>query len=281
MGYVYVGLYQAKEAIKKEFMKKSEYMPYWEIIDWRWDRQLLRPLHAAGFFLNPQLFYCTQGEISNEISSGMLDCIERLVPEAKVQDKIQKELNFYRVADRDFSRKIAVRARSALLPAEWWSTYGGNCPNLTRLAIRILSQTCSARGPERTHIPFEQLHNERLNYFERQRLCELVYVSYNLRLQQRKLPRIKCFDPISVENVDIVDDWVMGNRLFFPQDGDCSWLDLNQQVHNEEHASISYDDVENFILGLADEVIRGAGRGTDEEDDIKEEEDNRDVSSFT
>ncbi|KAL0907532.1 hypothetical protein M5K25_021947 [Dendrobium thyrsiflorum] len=73
---------------------------------------------------------------------------------------------------------------------EWWSTYGGSCPNLTRLAIHILSQTCSARGPERIHIPFEQLHNEKLNFAERQRLCELVYVRYNLRLQQRQVKEL-------------------------------------------------------------------------------------------
>lgn len=189
-------------------------MPYWKIIDWRWNRQLARPLYAAGFFLNPLFFYNLQGQISNEISSGMLDCIERLVPEPKVQDKIQKELNLYKSAAGDFGRKMAVRARHTLLPgernyvlqvhtnllaplshslqilvqlfsAEWWSTYGGGCPNLTRLAIRILSQTCSARGCERNHIPFEQIHNQRLNYLEHQRLCDLLFVRYNLRLQQR------------------------------------------------------------------------------------------------
>lgn len=214
IGYVYVGMYQAKDVIKKELMKKNIYMPYWKIIDWRWNRQLARPLYAAGFFLNPLFFYNLQGQISNEISSGMLDCIERLVPEPKVQDKIQKELNLYKSAAGDFGRKMAVRARHTLLPgernyvlqvhtnllaplshslqilvqlfsAEWWSTYGGGCPNLTRLAIRILSQTCSARGCERNHIPFEQIHNQRLNYLEHQRLCDLLFVRYNLRLQQR------------------------------------------------------------------------------------------------
>jgi len=216
MGYIHVGMHQAKEAIKKELVKKQDYMPYWDIIDWRWDRRLPRPLHAAGFFLNPRFFYSIQGEVSNEISSGMLDCIERLVPEAKVQDKIQKELNLYKSAAGDFGRKMAVRARHTLLPgkktfcrcllmlcvclsvflnnyflcpvliiAEWWSTYGGACPNLTRLAIRVLSQTCSSRVCERKHIPFEQIHNQRVNCMEHQRLSDLLFVRYNLRLQQR------------------------------------------------------------------------------------------------
>lgn len=271
MGYVHVGLHLAKETIRKEFIKKSDYAPYWEIIDWRWDRHLPRPLQSAGFFLNPQLFYSTQGQISNEISSGLLDCIERLVPDVKVQDKIQKELNFYRVADRDFSRKMAIRARHNLLPGEWWSTYGGSCPNLTRLAIRILSQSCSSRGPERNNIPFEQLHNEKLNFSERQRLCELVYVRYNLRLRQRPLLKSKCFDPISVDSIDVVDDWVMGNnRPLLSVDGDCNWRVINQPVHGETEFQL--DDVEAFVSGLDDEVILSAGRGIEEDDEIKEEE---------
>ena len=35
MGYIYVGTNQAKEAIKKELVKKQNYMPYWDIIDCR------------------------------------------------------------------------------------------------------------------------------------------------------------------------------------------------------------------------------------------------------
>ncbi|KAL0907529.1 hypothetical protein M5K25_021944 [Dendrobium thyrsiflorum] len=136
---------------------------------------------------------------------------------------------------------------------EWWSTYGGSCPNLTRLAIHILSQTCSARGPERTHIPFEQLHNEKLNFAEHQRLCELVYVRYNLRLQQRQVKELnqklfkkqflksRCFDPISVDNIDIVDEWV-GNHPLFSPDADCSsWWFFNQPGPIEQQSKFFTD----------------------------------------
>ncbi|KAM0928072.1 hypothetical protein ACQ4PT_002256 [Festuca glaucescens] len=117
MGYVYAGLYQAKAAIKKELVRKSDYMPYWNIIDQRWDKHMPRPLHSAGFFLNPLFFDGIRGDISNQIFSGMLDCIERLVSDVKIQDKIQKELNMYRKeAAGDFRRQIAIRARRTLPP---------------------------------------------------------------------------------------------------------------------------------------------------------------------
>lgn len=283
MGYIYVAMHQVKQAIRKELVKKTDYLTYWDIIDWRWDRQLPRPLHAAGFFLNPQFFYSIQGEVSNEVSSGMLDCIERLVPETKVQDKIQKELSLYKSAAGDFGRKMAVRARHALLPAEWWSTYGGGCPNLMRLAVRILSQTCSARGCERIHIPFEQIHNQRMNYLEHQRLCDLIFVRYNLRLQQRQLLKSKPFDPISVDNIDTVDDWIVEkSELLSGADEDPNWMVLNPPLASGVLSENSDDvEVEAFIAGLGEEVIHGAGQDVEDDDDIKEEDESHDGTSFT
>ncbi|XP_008778107.4 uncharacterized protein LOC103697942 [Phoenix dactylifera] len=283
MGYISVAMHQVKQAIKMELVKISDYIPYWDIIDWRWDRQLPCPLHAAGFFLNPQFFYSIQGEVSNKVLSGMLDCIERLVPETKVQDKIQKELALYKSAAGDLGRKMAVRARHTSLPAEWWSTYGGGCPNLMRLAVRILSQTCSARGCDRIHIPFEQIHNQRMNYLEHQRLCDLIFVRYNLRLQQRQLLKTRPFDPISVDNIDTVDDWIVEKgELLSGADEDPNWMALNPPLASGVLSANSDDlEVEAFIAGLDDEVIRGAGQDAEDDDGIKEEDESHDGTSFT
>jgi hypothetical protein len=117
MGYFYAGLYQSKAAIKKELVTKSNYMIYWNIIDWRWNNHTPRPLHSAGFFLNPLFFDGIRGDVSNGIFSGMLDCIERLVSDVKVQDRIQRELNMYRSeAAGDFRRQMAIRSRHTLPP---------------------------------------------------------------------------------------------------------------------------------------------------------------------
>lgn len=118
IGYIYAGMYRAKEAIKKALDKREDYMVYWNIIHQRWERLWYHPLHAAGFFLNPKFFYSIQGDIYSEILSGMFDCIERLVPDTRVQDKIIKEINLYKTAAGDFGRKMAVRARDNLLPCK-------------------------------------------------------------------------------------------------------------------------------------------------------------------
>lgn len=269
MGYVYAGLYKAKAAIKKELVSKNDYMVYWNIIDWRWDNQTPQPLHSAGFFLNPLFFYGIRGDISNGIFSGMLDCIERLVPDVKIQDKVQRELHIYRSETAvDFRRQMAVRSRRTLPPAEWWYTYGGACPNLTRLAVRILSQTCSARGCDRTNIHFEQVHDERMNSFERQRMHDLTFVQYNLRLQQRQQRKAKAFDPLSVDYIDVVDDWAVDRPAMFSGPAEQpNWMEINQSGNRMTSREPTEDEFESFIEGVDDEMIQGAAQGFHEDGD--------------
>ncbi|KAG9151473.1 hypothetical protein Leryth_015084 [Lithospermum erythrorhizon] len=207
MGYVYAGIYRAKETIKKELINKKDYIEYWNIIDRRWEQLQKHPLHAAGFYLNPKFFYSTEGDFTSRFRSLVYDCIENLVPDQKVQDKTVKETNSYHSAAGDFGRKMAIRARDTLLPSEWWSTYGGCCPNLAHLAIRILSQTCSLIRYKPRHIHLGQLH-ETKNRLERQRLSELIFVQYNMWLRFQKNKEHDMVDPLSLEYASVVHDWV-------------------------------------------------------------------------
>lgn len=118
MGYVYAGIYRAKEEIKRELSKREDYLSYWNIIDRRWDQLDRLPLHTAGFYLNPKFFYSINEEMPGRIMSGMFDCIERFVTDTSIQDKIIKEMNSYKTAVGDFGRNIAIRSRETLLPGE-------------------------------------------------------------------------------------------------------------------------------------------------------------------
>ncbi|KAK4351397.1 hypothetical protein RND71_030710 [Anisodus tanguticus] len=118
MAYVYAGLYRAKETIKKEFVNKKDYSVYWNIIDHRWEPLQRHPLHAAGFYLNPKFFYTTEEDVHLHIRSLVYDCIEKLVPDPKIQDKIVKETTSYHNSAGDFGRKMAMRARDTLFPGE-------------------------------------------------------------------------------------------------------------------------------------------------------------------
>ncbi|GMH04257.1 hypothetical protein Nepgr_006096 [Nepenthes gracilis] len=262
MGYIYAGIYRAKEIIKKELVKKEDYLGYWNIIDQRWAQSRHLPLHAAGFYLNPKFFYSIEGDLHGDFVSGMFDCIERLVPDTKVQDKIIKELNSYKHAVGDFGRKMAIRARDTVIPAEWWSTYGGGCPNLARLAVRILSQRCSLMHYKRDLIPFEQIHDTK-NSLEHQRLTDLVFTQYNLRLRRMTdtTKEQDIVDPISFDSIS-VRDWIAGKELCLEDFGSSDWMALDPPSSN---TTLSTDEAEELGAGFDDFEIFGV---KDEEENI-------------
>ncbi|KAM1113063.1 hypothetical protein ACFX13_046711 [Malus domestica] len=195
----------------------------------------------------------------NEIVSRMFDCIERLVPDIKVQDEVIKEINLYKNAVGDLGRNLAVRARDNLLPAEWWSTYGGGCPNLARLAIRILSQTCSLVPCQDHQIPFKQLHKTR-NSVEHQRLNDLVFVQYNLKLKQKvhKHKEQEYVDPISFDRNSIAEEWVAEMEMHQEDTENPDWMSLDPPSENSRLLELSVDEVEELGSGFDDnEILSG------------------------
>ncbi|KAF2555181.1 hypothetical protein F2Q68_00016875 [Brassica cretica] len=98
---------------------------------------------------------------------------KKLVPEDNIQDIIGKDINSYKNAVGIFGRNLAIRARDTMLPAEWWSTYGESCLNLSRFAIRLLSQTCSSLvGSGRILAPMEKSNMELLeDWVSRNQVC--------------------------------------------------------------------------------------------------------------
>jgi len=118
MGYIYESMDLAKEAIKAKYMNdETKYMPLWDIIDERWDRQLHSPLHAAGYFFNPAYFYDkTKFSEDGEVGRGLMTCIERMNPNPEVQTRIIAQLQDYRIPSKLFAYASAIRERTKMLP---------------------------------------------------------------------------------------------------------------------------------------------------------------------
>lgn len=208
VGYIYETMDQAKETIKEEFKnKKTQYWPIWEIIDEIWDNHLHSPLHAAGYYLNPSLFYSSDFYSDPEVSFGLLCCIVRMVQDRHTQDLISFQLDEYRHAKGAFSRGSAVDQINKYSPAEWWSHYGVQYPELQRFAIRILSQTCegASKYSLKRSLSEKLLTNGR-NPIEQKRLSDLTYVHYNLQLQNsgRALK-----GDIVDDEIDPLDEWIV------------------------------------------------------------------------
>ncbi|XXG41809.1 hypothetical protein AAC387_Pa01g2195 [Persea americana] len=227
MGYIYETMDQAKEAIKKNFGgKKARYLPFWNIIDAVWDNNLHSPLHSAGYFLNPSLFYSTDFCADAEVSNGLLCCIVRMVEDQCAHDLIVQQLELYRAALGGFAQEIAIDQRRHTPPALWWLLYGGTCPELQKFAIRILSQTCSGVSSYNMKRNIsELLHTGGRNDIEQQKLRDLAFVHYNLRLRHSPSTIDVMGDDIVQEEIDAMDDWIVDMQGLASGNDDLDWMD--------------------------------------------------------
>lgn len=207
IGFIYETMDQVKETISGEFRgKKSQYTPYWNIIDEIWNAVLHSPLHAAGYFLNPRLRYTEDFFSDTEVAGGLVITIVRMVEGQRAQDLISTQLDIYGGCKGDFKMGTTDKGHLSLSPVAWWTRFGGHCPELQRMALKILSQTC--KGAEsyglRRDVAEKLLSSER-NSKEQRRLHDLTYIHYNLHLKQFKMGAK--FNIVSDEG-DPLDDWV-------------------------------------------------------------------------
>uniref|UniRef100_A0A5B7CBF9 BED-type domain-containing protein n=1 Tax=Davidia involucrata TaxID=16924 RepID=A0A5B7CBF9_DAVIN len=243
VGYIYDAMEKAKKNIILAFNnKESDYSPYLNVIDRVWQEELHSPLHAAGCYLNPSIFYNPTFSTNKVIQKGLLDCIETLEPNLNAQVMITSHINFYEDAVGDFGRPVALRGRESLAPATWWSLYAADYPDLQRLAVRVLSQTCSTTQCERSWSMFEYIQGKKRNRLEHKKLNNLIFVHYNLRLHERREAskarsiRGAC-DPICLEAVDVnVGDWVEDPAS--TEGEDISWMDVTIP---SERTSLSFN----------------------------------------
>ncbi|KAJ7964422.1 HAT transposon superfamily [Quillaja saponaria] len=229
MGYLYDAIDKAKDAIGARFKNKvTAYVPYTRVIDTKWDIQLFSPLHLAGCFLNPGIYFRPTFVKQNEVIKGLLAAVTRLVPKSDVQDSISAQLEDYKKSSGDFGMPLAIRQREKLNPVAWWEQFGNDCPELQKFAVRVLSQCCCATGSEISWRTFEFNHSKKLNRLEYKRLNDLDFVRYNLKLRERNLNRTKdALDPINPQKIDLMEDWVANEpTLLDGEDSDWEMIDI-------------------------------------------------------
>ncbi|GKV47791.1 hypothetical protein SLEP1_g54653 [Rubroshorea leprosula] len=176
MGYLYEAIDKAKETIKKNFNNRlSHYMPYINVIDARLDKQLYSPLHAAGCFLNPSIYFKPSFNKQTTVTRGLLNTLTTLISDEDKQDLISSQLEEYKKATGTFGMSLAIRQREKLNPVAWWDQFGTDALELQKFAIRVLSQCTSATGCERNWSAFDFIHSKKRNRLEHERLNALVF----------------------------------------------------------------------------------------------------------
>ncbi|XP_020527131.1 uncharacterized protein LOC105421143 isoform X2 [Amborella trichopoda] len=226
MGYIYEAMDQAKEIIKINFGDEgSKYLPFWKLIDDIWNNKLHSPLHAAGYVLNPIYFYSKDFYSDPEVASGLIECIDRMNADLHSQDLVLQELDKYKGAQDGFAKGMTISQQNKCLPADWWSSYGGHCPNLQRVALRILSQSCSTLKCKLDWSLMKQLHTGRRNKIEHERLTDLVSLHYNLQLRNMN-STMNSNKPTKEMVINQMNDWVVGLQEHVFHCETSSWMDL-------------------------------------------------------
>ncbi|XP_022018457.2 uncharacterized protein LOC110918457 [Helianthus annuus] len=248
--YVFEGMIQADKGVKAIFKGKEDlYKPYTDIIDARWKKMLCSSIHCAAYWLNPAYQYDKENLYKGkEVFKGVLEMVEKNFSVDEVID-ITTALGKFRDGEECFGRSSAVASRKAIQPAEWWRLFGGDYPLMQNFAVRILSQTASSSGCERNWSVFERIHTKKRNRLEHERLNDLVFVHYNLRLQNRLKYAKRSYDPVDCESISHAEFWVVEEEPA----GELHNDDIDNMFGEEDHDPVSQTQGNENSYALVDE----------------------------
>ncbi|KAL8535057.1 hypothetical protein ACS0TY_010904 [Phlomoides rotata] len=115
-----------------------------------------------------------------EIINGFVEMVTTLIRDKLIQRKCIDEVSIFQDRLGSFGRSIALDSSKTMQP-----------------------------GCERNWNVFERIHTKKRNKLEHSRLNDLVFIHYNLRLQERLERKRICYDPIDYESIDQNNSWVV------------------------------------------------------------------------
>ncbi|XP_019437546.1 PREDICTED: uncharacterized protein LOC109343613 isoform X1 [Lupinus angustifolius] len=246
MPYIYNDMYRAKLAIKSVHGEDArKYEPFWKVIDSHWNSLFCHPLFLAAYFLNPSYRYRQDFVPHSEVVRGLNECIVRLEPDNMRRISASMQISHFNSAQDDFGTELAISTRTGLEPAAWWQQHGISCLELQRIAVRILSQTCSSFVCEHGWSIYDQIYSKRQNRISQKKLDDIIYVHYNLRLRECQLRKrsrdSKSTSDDSFLQEHLLSDWVLDANV---QSSDCEKNILFgvEQDDDYENDSIDYED---------------------------------------
>ncbi|KAL0913450.1 hypothetical protein M5K25_016912 [Dendrobium thyrsiflorum] len=210
MGFIYNAMDEAKEMIASNLGgEEGSFREIWNIIDDRWEQQLHRHLHAAGYYINPQYQYAENKSTNPEIKLGLYHCMDRLISDATERSNADMQLVPFRNKESFF----------------WITTSKGyNCQTISR-----------------NWSTYNQIHTKRRNRLSTLRMNSLVYIMYNRRLRDRNLKKKGLMDhedPLLCEDVASDDEWFIDDEVEV-MSSELQYEDLNVDFFDGLKASTS------------------------------------------
>eukprot|EP00253_Pinus_taeda_P010742 PITA_10742 len=224
MGYLYEAMDRAKEAIRAYYADKGDeglekQQVIWRVIDQRWNNTLHRPIHAAGVYLNPAFSYACGFRFDVEVMDGFFTCVERMVLSEQEREEISKEMEVYRMGGGTFGFNMAIKNRTTKMPSKCL---------VDKLWCQSTPSLKACHSSAQSNLQF-------LWVLESQRLNDMVYVYYNLRLWVRQLQKPTDVEAISLDNIDTTSSWrVETERLILDLIPNWLGVDLEDVAVAEE-----------------------------------------------
>lgn len=247
MPSIYNDMYRAKLAIKSLHGDDTrKFGPFWTVIDSHWNTSFHHPLYLAAYFLNPSYRFRSDFITHPEVIRGLNECIVRLEPDNGRRIAASMQITDYNNSKDDFGTELAISTRAELDPAAWWQQHGISCLELQRIAVRILSQTCSSFACEHNWSKYDEMYREKRSHAAQKRLNDLIYVHYNLRLRERHLrKRSNDSTPLDSSQLEnLLDDWIVEEeKKAMPEDEEILYNEMEQDDVYENDL-IEYEDAE-------------------------------------
>ncbi|XP_023642753.1 uncharacterized protein LOC17892369 isoform X2 [Capsella rubella] len=272
--YAYGYMCCAKMAIKSIHSDDGrKYLPLWRVIDYHWNPLFHHPLYVAAYFFNPAYRY-RPDFMSSEVVRGVNECIVRLEPDNARRITALMQIPDYTSAKASFGTDIAIATRTELDPAAWWQQHGISCLELQRVAVRILSHTCSSVGCEPKWSVYDQANRQCQSRFGKKSTKDLTYVHYNLRLREKQLKRRLQHDdgPPPTLNYALLDrmlpDWLVTS-----ENDEEETLQSEDGVENEDRDEEEEEEEENYYMDPRNVDGEGEDNLDLYDDDLSEDDD--------
>ncbi|KAL6533276.1 hypothetical protein OROMI_027388 [Orobanche minor] len=222
VGSVYEMMTRAKESIRTYYiMDELKCKTFSDIVDDKWQNNLHSPLHSAAAFLNPSIQYNPEIKFLGSIKEDFYIVLEKLLPTPELRRDITNQILLFTRRIGMFGCNLAKEAIDTVPPGIWWEQFGDGAPTLQRVAIRILSQVCSTCNFEKQWAICEQINSEKRNRIDKETLNDLLYVSYNIKLDKSMKPSSSEADPLQLDDIDMTSEWTEESENPSP----IQWLD--------------------------------------------------------
>jgi len=211
---------------KPTYPHKEDFDEVDKIIQARWGKMNI-PLHCWAFALCAK-FYDIEylktpapGGIPRKAPNQ--DRAFRKIADGDVErKKLQEEFTAFHMKKGMFGFKEIQTDAVTMSPIDWWSNYGAETPNLSEVALKVLSQPISSSSAERNWSTYSYIHNVKRNQLNCKTADKLVDIHSNIRLQAR-FSQSYHTGPTSKWDADPEDTCLEESRIKLEQ---LRWKDL-------------------------------------------------------